>query len=100
MGKVDRINENIRINEINRVSRINRINRVNRINRIKSSQQKNYYMCTFLGIISVVYIFSDSGENYLFFSCVLRKQKEKNKACVLTLYQDAQIYSSKKTPDV
>ena len=57
-------------------------------------------MCTFLGIISVVYIFSDSGENYLFFSCVLRKQKEKNKACVLTLYQDAQIYSSKKTPYV
>ena len=39
-----------RVSEINRVSRINRINRVNWI---KSSQQKMYCMCLFLGIISV-----------------------------------------------
>ena len=33
---------------------------------IESSQQKIYYMCTFLGIISVVYILRDQGQNYIF----------------------------------
>ena len=28
-----------------------------------------------------------------FFSCVLREQKEKNKACNLTLYHDVLIFS-------
>ena len=38
-------------------------------------------MYTFLDIISVVYVLWEQGQNYLFFSCVLRKQK----ACVLTI---------------
>ena len=46
-------------------------------------------MCTFLGIISVVYILSDWRQNYLFFSFVfIKRTKRKNKAFVLTLCQD------------
>ena len=49
-----------------------RINRNNRINKIRSIQQKIYYICIFLGIISKVYILRDRGQNYLiFFSCIL-----------------------------
>ena len=32
----------------------------------ESRQQNIFYMCTFLGIISVVYILRDQGQNYLF----------------------------------
>ena len=69
------------------------IESVELIRLIKSSQQKIYHTCTFLGIISVVYILRNRGQNYrFFFSCVSRKQK-KNKASVLTLYQDVLIFS-------
>ena len=46
--------------------------------------------------MSIVNILRDGGQNYLFFfffSCVLREQKKKNEARVLTLYQDALILS-------
>ena len=54
----------------------------------------------------VVCILRERGQNYLFFNCVLRKQKEfersekraneirKNKACVFTPYQDVLILST------
>ena len=32
----------------------------------ESRQQNIFYMCTFLRIISVVYILRDQGQNYLF----------------------------------
>ena len=47
-------------------------------------------------LLIVVYTLRDRGQNNLFFSCVLRKQKEKNKACILALYQDVLIFSSLK----
>ena len=46
---------------------------------IEYSQQK-FTSCAFLGIISVVFILRDWGQNYLFiFSCIIRKQKKKIK---------------------
>ena len=80
--------------KLGKVDEINKVSKINKINKIKSSQQKIYYICTFLDIISVVYMLRDQRQNYLFlfFSCVLRKQK-KNKACFLALYQDVLIFS-------
>ena len=57
----------------------------------ESSQQNIFYMCTFLGIISVVYILRDQGQNYLFILVVRwerrwveRKQKTVERGCALS----------------
>ena len=56
-------------------------------------------MCACLGIFLVVYILSDRGQSYLFFFCyVLREQKEKNKVCILTVYQDVMTFFLLKDP--
>ena len=63
---------------------------------IKSNLQKStkIYLCTFLGIILVVYILGEQEKNELFIFCsVLREQKGKIKSCVLTLY----LYTKKMT---
>ena len=51
-----------------------------------------YYMCIFLDITSVVYIWRDQGQNYLFFfSCILReetggkKQNTVERTCTLSI---------------
>ena len=55
-----------KVGRINGINRVSRINRINRINRTKSSKQNIYYMCTLSGIISVVYMLKDRGQNHLF----------------------------------
>ena len=45
--------------KLGKVDEINKVSKINKINRIKSSQQNIYYICTFLDIISVVYMLRD-----------------------------------------
>ena len=47
----------------------------------------------FFGIILVVYILSDQGQNYVVFFQLCIKRREKSKACDLTLYQEMLIFS-------
>ena len=65
--KVDKITESLELKKsIESVGliRLNQLKSTQVI--IKSSQQKIYYMCTLLSIISVVYILRDQQQNYLF----------------------------------